>query len=143
MNRSRVFELLSGFAAVFALFVMVGSYAIASPGPLDGKVYVGEAGQVGKPADEKNDVLTFTDGTFHSSACDQYGFTKGNYSAKPDGVATVFEAETFSENQGRMKWNGMLKGGVLEGRFVHYPKPAWYRPNPDPIEHWFKAVPKS
>jgi hypothetical protein len=32
---------------------------------------------------------------------------------------------------------------VLEGTFVHYRKPAWYRPNPEPIEHWFKAVPKS
>ena len=112
-------------------------------GPLDGKVFLGEAGEKGKAADEKNDVITFADGKFHSSACDQWGFNKAEYTAKVDGDATVFEAETVSDKEGRLKWKGTLKNGVIEGTFVHYRKPAWYRPNPEPIEHWFKAVPKS
>ena len=143
MNATRMIQVLSHSVAVLAFCTMAGTYATAAPGPLDGKVYVGEAGEKGKAADEKNDIITFADGKFHSSACDQYGFNKGDYSAKPDGDAIVFEAETVSDKEGRMKWKGTMKGGVLEGTFVHYRKPAWYRPNPEPIEHWFKAVPKS
>ncbi len=143
MNASRMFEVLSHSAAMFALCAMAGAFATAAPGPLDGKAFVGEAGEKGKPADEKNDIITFADGKFHSSACDQWAFSKGDYTAKTDGDATVFEVETVSDKEGRLKWTGTLKGGVLEGSFVHYRKPAWYRPNPEPIEHWFKAVPKS
>lgn len=142
MNASRILHVLSNSAVMFALCAMAGSYATAAPGPLDGKVFVGEAGEKGKPADEK-DVITFADGKFHSSACDQWGFNKGDYTAKTEGDATVFEVETVSEKEGKLKWTGMLKGGVLEGSFVHTRKAAWYRPNPEPIEHWFKAAPKS
>jgi len=141
MNASRILQLLVQTAAVLALGVMAGSLAWAAP--LDGKVFVGEAGEKGKPADEKNDVITFADGKFHSSACDQWGFNKAEYTAKVDGDATVFETETVSDKEGRLKWKGTLKNGVIEGTFVHYRKPAWYRPNPEPIEHRFKAVPKS
>jgi hypothetical protein len=129
--------------AVVAFGAMASSFAYAGPGPLDGKSFVGEAGEKGKPADEKDDVLTFADGKFHSSSCDKYGFSTADYTAKVDGDATTFETETVSEKEGRLKWKGTLKNGVIEGTFTHYRKPAWYRPNPEPIEHWFKAVPKS
>jgi len=141
MNTARILQVVVQAAAALSLCAMAGSLAWAAP--LDGKVFVGEAGEKGKPADEKNDVITFADGKFHSSACDQYGFNTAEYSVKPDGDAMVFEAETVSEKEGRMKWKGTLKNGVMEGTFVHYRKPAWYRPNPEPVEHWFKAVPKS
>lgn len=143
MNASRILEALLNSTAALALCAMAASLAYAAPGPLDGKVFVGEAGEKGKPADEKNDVITFADGKFHSSACDQWGFNKAEYTAKTEGDATVFEATTVSEKEGQMKWKGTLKDGKLEGSFVHLRKPAWYRPNPDPIEHWFKAAPKS
>jgi hypothetical protein len=143
MNATRIFEAMLDSIAACALCAMAGSLAYAAPGPLDGKVFVGEAGEKGKPADEKNDVITFADGKFHSSACDQWGFDKAEYTARTEGDATVFEATTVSEKEGQLKWKGMLKDGKLEGNFVHLRKPAWYRPNPDPIEHWFKAVPKS
>jgi hypothetical protein len=138
-----MYKALSRYAAMCALCAIAGSFAAAAPGPLDGKVFVGEAGETGKPADEKNDIITFADGKFHSSACDQWGFGKGDYTAKTEGDATVFEVETVSEKEGKLKWKGTLKNGVLEGSFVHNRRPAWYRPNPEPIEHWFKAAPKS
>ena len=128
--------------AMLTLSAMTGGLAVAG-GALDGKVFVGEAGEKGKAADEKNDVITFADGRFHSSACDQFGFNKAEYSVKPDGDGTVFETETVSDKEGRLKWKGVLRGSTLEGTFTHYRKPTWYRPNPEPIEHWFKAVPKS
>ncbi|MEO7761409.1 MAG: hypothetical protein ABIS68_05800 [Casimicrobiaceae bacterium] len=143
MNASRLLQIVVQSTAALALGAMAASLAHAAPGPLDGKVFVGEAGEKGKAADEKNDIITFGDGKFHSSACDQYGFNKGDYTAKTEGDATVFEAETVSDKEGRMKWKGTMKNGVVEGTFVHFRKPAWYRPNPEPIEHWFKAVPKS
>ena len=127
--------------ALIALCLAASSVAFAA-GPLDGKVFVGEAGEKGKPADEKNDVITFADGRFHSSACDQWGFNKAEYKTRTEGDATYFEVETVSDKEGRLKWSGVLKGSTLEGTFTHYRKPAWYRPNPEPIEHWFKAAPK-
>lgn len=142
MKTHRIMEIVSRSAVMFALCAMAGSITAVAAGPLDGKVFVGEAGEKGKPADEK-DVITFADGRFHSSACDQYGFNKAEYTARTEGNATVFEVETVSDKEGRMKWTGTLKDGVLEGKFLHLRKPAWYRPNPEPIEHWFKAVPKS
>jgi hypothetical protein len=143
MNRIRILQLVSQSAAMFALCALAGSMPSVAAGALDGKVFVGEAGEKGKAADEKNDVITFTDGKFHSSACDQWGFNSAEYKTRIEGDATVFEVETTSDKEGRLKWSGTMKNGVLEGTFTHYRKPAWYRPNPEPIEHWFKAVPKS
>ena len=143
MKPRRILQILTRSAAVFAFCAAAGSMPALAAGPLEGKVFVGEAGEKGKPADEKNDVITFAEGRFHSSACDQWGFGKGEYKVRTEGEATVFEAETVSDKEGRLQWTGTLKDGVLEGRFVHLRKPAWYRPNPEPVEHWFKAVPKS
>ena len=141
MNAFRLPRSLIQCVAVFALS-LASAVAVAAAGPLDGKVFVGEAGVKGKPADEKNDIITFANGKFHSSACDQWGFNKADYTTRVEGDVTVFEVETVSETDGRLKWTGRLVGSVLEGTFVHHRKPAWYRPKPEPIEHWFKAVPK-
>ena len=68
-------------AALTALFVLPAALVGAQASPLEGKVFVAEAGEKGKAADEKNDVITFKDGKFHSSACDQYGYGKADYKA--------------------------------------------------------------
>ena len=122
------------------LLVLFWSWcANAGSGVLDGKVFVGDAGEKGKPADERGDVITFADGTFHSSVCDQWGYNKGVYRTTREGDAITFETETQSKKDGRLVWNGTLKGDQLEGVFTHYRKPRWYRPHPAPVEHWFKA----
>ena len=117
--------------------------AYAQTATLDGKAFIADAGEKGKPADEKNDVLTFAAGTVHSSACDQYGYGKGKYKATASGDAVSFEAETTSEKAGRMVWKGTVRGSDIEGTFVHYRKGWLLNPNPDPIEHWFKGKAKS
>jgi hypothetical protein len=106
---------------------------------LDGRVFVADAGEKGKAADEKNDVITFADGKFHSSACDQYGFSKGAYKASAAGEAVAFEAETTSEKDGRLVWKGTVRGSDIEGTFVHYRKGWMLNPSPEPVEHWFKG----
>jgi hypothetical protein len=125
-----------------ALFAMPLA-AQAQAATLDGKVFVADAGEKGKAADEKNDVITFADGKFHSSACDQYGFGKGSYKANPASDAVTFEAETRSEKDGRLVWRGTVRGSEIEGTFVHYRKGGFFNPNPEPVEHWFKGKMKS
>ncbi len=125
-----------------ALFAMPMA-AHAQIAALDGKVFVADAGEKGKAADEKNDVITFADGKFHSSACDQYGFGKGSYRANAASDAVTFEAETQSEKDGRLVWRGTVRGSEIEGTFVHYRKGGFFNPNPEPIEHWFKGRVKS
>jgi hypothetical protein len=117
--------------------------ATAQVAALDGRVFVADAGEKGKAADEKNDVITFADGKFHSSACDQYGFDKGAYRATPAGDTVSFEAETQSEKDGRLVWKGTVRGSDIEGTFVHYRKGWMLNPNPEPVEHWFKGKVRS
>ena len=109
---------------------------------LDGKVFVADAGLKGKPADEKADVLTFADGRFHSSLCDQYGYDKGQYKATRVGDAVQFEAVTVSEKYGRNVWKGTIRGNDIEGTFLFHPKPGFFNRNPAPEEHWFKGKAK-
>ena len=125
-----------------ALCVMGSPSAVAQSAGLEGKVFIADAGPKGKPADEKGDVITFAGGTFHSSMCDQWGFNKGIVAAVQRGDSIQFETETRSDSDGRLVWRGVVTGSVIEGTFVHYRKPAWYRPDPEPLEHWFKGVAK-
>ena len=119
--------------------VFLISPARAESGLLDGKVFVADAGAKGKSADEKDEVITFRDGRFHSSSCDQWGYSKGIYKAKSDGDAIVFETETISEKDGRLVWTGRVRGDAIEGVFTHYRNPTWHNKNPAPVEHWFKG----
>ena len=136
MNATRNLQAAVALAALCALPLAGGAAAQAL---LDGQRFVGDAGEKGEPADERDDVLTFAGGQFHSAACDRWHFGKATYRATRDGDAIAFEVETLSESDGRMVWRGTVKGDLLEGTFVHYRKPAWYRPHPEPVEHWFKA----
>ena len=129
-----------GAIILWALLALPFANGVAAQSLLDGQRYVGDADEKGRPADERNDVLTFAAGQFHSAACDKWNFGKAAYRATRVGDAIAFEAETVSDSDGRLVWRGTVKGDVLEGTFVHYRKPAWYRPNPEPVEHWVKAV---
>ena len=131
------------FVAVTALVVLPVAHLGAQSTSLDGKVFVADAGEKGKPADEKADVITFKDGKFHSSSCDQYGYNKGIYKTSADGDAITFEAETQSDKDGRLIWKGSVRGDQIEGNFTHYRKGGFFNSNPAPIEHWFKGKVKS
>ena len=131
----------------FALFgaslaAMPMAQAQSPAATLDGRTFVADAGEKGKAADAKADVITFASGRFHSSACDQYGYTGGEYRASSQAGATTFEAETASEKDGRLVWKGTIRGNEIEGTFVHYRKGWMLNPNPEPVEHWFKGQAK-
>ncbi|MGH8681897.1 MAG: hypothetical protein ACREVS_08580 [Burkholderiales bacterium] len=126
-------------ASTVGLALAIYPLAALSAAPLDGKVFVVDSGPKGKPADEKDDVLTFRDGRFHSSSCDKYGFGTGAYDATTHGAAVVFTTETTSEKDGRLAWTGRIEGGAIEGTVVHYRKPWLLNPSPEPRELWFKG----
>ena len=120
-------------AAVLALGLLAFGPAPTQAGQLDGKVYLGEAGEKGKAANEK-DEITFAAGQFHSRGCDPYGFGKGAYKATTKDGTTSFEATTTSVKEGKIQWTGTIKGDALDGRYV------WTKAGQAPIEYWVKAT---
>jgi hypothetical protein len=128
---------------LFATLMMLPVTQVAAQtAGLDGKVFVTDIGFKGKEVHERGDILTFKDGKFHSSNCDQYGYNKGDYKTTAQGDATTFETETYSEKYGRLAWKGTVRGDQIEGNFTMFPKPGFFNRNPAPIEHWFKGQPK-
>lgn len=121
---------------------------VAAPAPslaagvLDGTTFVADAGPKGKPADESNDLITFRDGLFHSSNCEQYGYTSAPYSARGEPGAIAFEAETKSDKDGRLVWRGTVRGQDIEGTMLHYKK-GFFGTSDKPNEMWFKGKVKS
>jgi len=82
--------------------------AVHADGALDGKVFE-------VVLDGEQDTLTFQDGTFHSSSCDQYGFSKGAYMTSGEGGNISFEATTTSEKNGTLVWTGDVREGSIRG----------------------------
>ena len=113
-----------------------GAADVHSLSPVE--TFVADTGPKGKPAEEKNDVLTFRDGQFHSSLCDQYGYAKARYQARADGDAIAFETETTSEKDGRLIWRGTARGNDVEGTMLHYKK-GFLGVSSTPNEMWFKG----
>jgi hypothetical protein len=109
--------------------------ASAASGVLDGKKFVGMTGEKGKKVHHE-DVLSFSDGKFTSSACFKYGFKSGPYTATVEGDSIHFQAETISPSHGKMVWKGTLKGDTLNVDY-NWTKERWlwttYR------EYWFKG----
>ena len=100
--------------------------------PLDGKTFVGETGEKGKAASEKDEV-TFKNGRFHSKGCDAWGFGDGPYRLTKVAGGIGFEATTTSAKEGKIQWKGTVKGEDLDGVFT------WTKPGQAAIDYWIKA----
>lgn len=83
-------------------------------GALDGRRFDGIVLECGKTAGDA-DTLTFSNGRFRSSACDQYDYGDGAYTATVDGAALTFTAETESPKYGKLLWAGSVRGKRLDG----------------------------
>ena len=131
------------YLLVLAIVLCVGLSSIsrdvsAGQGPLDGKTFVVETGEKGKSGGDK-DTLTFKDGNFHSTGCDQYGFGDGAYTSTMNGDSIQFEAVTTSPTKGKMTWKGTVTGGKIDVSYVWVDASHWYKPNPKPLEKWAKG----
>jgi hypothetical protein len=133
-NRKLLFMAIALSVSLFSISREVS----AGQGPLDGKTFVVETGEKGKSGGDK-DTLTFKDGNFHSTGCDQYGFGDGAYTSTINGDTIQFEAVTTSPTKGKMTWKGTVKGDKIEVGYVWVDASHWYKPNPKPLEKWAKG----
>ncbi|MGH9316043.1 MAG: hypothetical protein ACRD1P_02895 [Thermoanaerobaculia bacterium] len=123
-----------GLTAALLLVLASAPSAAAEKGRiLDGKSFVGECGEKGKTAGEKEEIHFFN-GKFRSVACDPHGFGDAPYTVMPSGGGIGWTAETTSEKEGKMQWKGTVKGDTLTGTFV------WMRAGRAPIEYWVKGT---
>jgi hypothetical protein len=127
---------LTALAAVLALALPATLAAAPDAKPsLDGKTFAGESGEKGKPAMAEKDTIRFAGGRFHSLACDAYGFGDGAYTATAAGDGSVrWTAETTSPKEGRIQWQGTVKGDRIEATYV------WTKAGQKPIEYWLKGA---
>ncbi len=113
-----------------AAFTIASSPAFAEG--LDGKVFEGVFLAKGKTRGDA-DTLTFKNGRFHSSACDQYGYSDASYTTASEGNATRFEAETESAKYGKLRWSGFIRGEKLDATVM------MIQDGKSPIENWVAA----
>lgn len=88
--------------------------ARAKTSALDGRIFEGVVLERGKTSGDA-DTLIFSDGRFRSTACNQYGYSDGAYTASVSGETIAFEAETESPKHGKLLWTGVVRGHKLDG----------------------------
>lgn len=119
--------LVLGLAVLFLV-----SPVVAASGALDGSVFTVSMAEQGGEA--QADTLTFADGTFHSSACDQYGFAAAAYETTDADGAISFEATATSATEGENRWTGTVSGDAIRGTLV------WSKAGQDPITYEFSGT---
>jgi hypothetical protein len=81
---------------------------------LDDRTFEGVVIERGKTSGDA-DTIIFKDGRFRSTACDQYGYGDGAYTASQSGESIAFEAQTESPQYGKLLWKGVVTGKKLDG----------------------------
>lgn len=88
--------------------------AIAAAPTLDDRTF--DVTMTGPEAKIEKDTLIFTNGTFRSTACDEYGFTAAPYTVKVRGDGSLdFQSDATSPAEGTMRWKGSVRGGQIDG----------------------------
>jgi hypothetical protein len=116
------------------LILNTGS-GLASEGLLDGKVFTGPTGKMGKDATETEE-LRFENGKLYSVGCAEWGFGNGAYSTEVEGNNIRFKAVTTSPKNGKIAWSGTVNGDTIDATYV-WTKKSWYGERKQ--EKWFKG----
>ncbi len=82
---------------------------------MDGKSYAITYKDNGK---DKKDEISFEEGGFSSIECDRYGFGASTYETNQRDTTTIFKSTLISENEGTVKWSGIIDGEHVLGKFV-------------------------
>jgi len=122
---------IAAVLVTFGLLGLAGATPVVAAGSLDGKTYTGMIGKTGETGDPDNFI--FTDGTFRSTACDQYGYTAAPYNVMEEDGKTVFSSTTENSGGNAMAWKGTVNGDAVEGTVVMSPKDG------KPQTFWFKG----
>ena len=121
---------------IFSIVLLFNTgFGLASEGILDGRVFTGSTGKMGKNASGTDD-LKFENGKLYSADCTPWGFGWGTYSTKVEGNSITFEAVTTSPKNGKIVWSGTVNGDTIDATYV-WSKKSWYGERKQ--EKWFKG----
>jgi hypothetical protein len=104
---------------------------------LDGMVFVGHVGPVGKAANGEDEIV-FQDGLFLSTSCVKYGFGTAPYEAHREGDVIVFSATVKSSKHGQIEWHGTIRGEEIQASYT-WTKDRWYWFDANE-QNWLKAT---
>ena len=121
-------------AGALALAALAPTLSVAEN--LDGRSFQGVFIERGKTSGDA-DTLTFKDGRFRSSACDQYGYSDAPYKTVAAGDGVRFEAETASAKYGKLYWAGTIRGNKLDATVM------MERKGKSMLENWVVAAEKN
>jgi len=100
---------------------------------LDGKTFSVKINEHGKDGEVRNDTITFKDGTFLSTDCEQYGFGAAPYEHRSNDGVTLFITSTKSEKEGEIQWEGKVEGDKISGTMI------WSKPGQEAIFYKYKG----
>jgi hypothetical protein len=110
----------------------------AAAGELDGQAFIGPTGPRGEAAERADEKVEFAGGLFRSSVCEQMGFSPNAYRATREGDAVRFESLLVSEKDGTIRWEGVVRGGVLAASYTWTKERLLWTTR---REYWFKGTP--
>lgn len=119
-------------AAVVLTLLAWGAVALGAS-YLDGRTFGVEIGEQGKTMGDP-ETLVFKDKRFDPLDCHKWGFAAAPYTTREQDGRVTFEAETKSEKEGIMRWQGAVQGDAISGTVV------WSKPGQAPVEYWFKGT---
>ena len=106
------------YSVLITLFTLTTPFAVLAADALEGKTFA-------TLLDGEDDVLTFQDGMFNSSSCEEWGYGPGKYTTTGSGDSLSFEATTTSEKHGGMVWTGTIQGDKIKGSYL-WTKEGWF-----------------
>ncbi len=89
-----------------------------TPKNLDGMSFQVRTWEMGKPDKKDPDVIRFSNGSFDSEGCHQYGFMAAPYKSEIKEGKLSFTGKTTSSTEGEMEFTGMVNGNAINGSFV-------------------------
>ena len=136
-NKTTVAAAAAGLAAIGAWYALAGAPGREAPadvdlkrfagaGPLDGKVFTGQLGPTGKPADVA-DTWVFSRGMFVSKECER----RCNYPPRPyftrlaNGKTEFFSETRCPGKDAKLVWRGTVANGRVEG-VMTWTVSRWY-----------------
>jgi hypothetical protein len=128
------------FAIAFAGAAAAAGTLPAAAGELDGLAFIGPTGPRGEAAERADEKVSFADGRLRSSICEEMGFPPNAYRATREGEAVRFESLLVSAKDGTIRWEGVVRGGVLEATYTWTKERLLWTTR---REYWFKGTPLS
>ena len=108
---------------------------VASTSETPHLIFTGSTGTVGMDA-HHTDELVFDEGTFHSRECHKIGFEKSAFKISRDGNEIRFSALNISDKYGTLTWQGSIREGIVEARYVWKKKRMFWTIQ---REYWFSG----